>query len=274
MPINRLMSTLYSFGCSYTNLRWTPTWADWLSTAFCNFYNYGRSGAGNRYIFNQLMSVIHKHQVSKHDTVVIAWSTPLREDRYINGDWISLGNIYNQNYYPADWVKRYFDPFMGLMETINYADATVRILDSIGCKYYITWLMVPNKMHNIFSKIQSSSFVDFCDPDDLLKSHLNDVLSHDRVSKDDIFSFTETYEQTHNLSKSYHPEGTLDSHPTPLSAYMYTKDVLCPVLGIDNFDKLKNEHTLAAAWQQFLSLHPKIRLKHSVPDWPRVTQNF
>lgn len=265
------METLYTFGCSYTRNSW-PTWADWLSTTFYRFHNHGLAGSGNRYIFNQLIHAIHTCSIGKNDTVVIAWSTPVREDRYINGEWISPGNIYNQSFYPSDWVKKYFDPYMGLMETINYADASIRILENIGCRYYITWMMVPDNISPEVEINGASTFIDLCDPDHTLKPHLNYVLSHNKVAKNDIFTFARKYEIDNNLSHGcYHDNGTLDTnHPTPISAYMYTKNILCPVLGIDNFDITGKEYELATQWQKFMYTKPKNRNENMSPKWPQT----
>lgn len=265
------MYSLYTFGCSYTRHSW-PTWADWLATAFKNYHNYGIPGAGNRCIFNQLVSAVYENNISKSDTVVIAWSTPVREDRYIDGQWITPGNIYYQSYYPPDWVKKYFNPYMGLMETINYADAAIKILDGIGCNYYVTWMMIPNK---ISPEINGrSTFVDLCDPDNVLKPHLEQVLSNIKVSKDDIFSFTRKYERDNNLSHGcYNDTGIYDTnHPTPVSAYMYTKNKLCAALGIDNFDYLGKQYELAIKWQKFMYLKPINRSKNMQPEWPQILQ--
>jgi len=43
------MSRLFTFGCSYTNYRWS-TWADCLAPEFDYFENWGQSGGGNHYI--------------------------------------------------------------------------------------------------------------------------------------------------------------------------------------------------------------------------------
>jgi hypothetical protein len=46
-----VMSRLFTFGCSFTNYRWS-TWADCLAPEFDYFENWGQSGGGNHYIFN------------------------------------------------------------------------------------------------------------------------------------------------------------------------------------------------------------------------------
>ena len=49
---------IFTFGCSFTNYLWS-TWANILGYEFreAEFYNFGKSGAGNQYIFN--LSLIH-----------------------------------------------------------------------------------------------------------------------------------------------------------------------------------------------------------------------
>ena len=43
------MSRLFTFGCSFTNYRWS-SWADCLAPEFDYFENWGQAGGGNHYI--------------------------------------------------------------------------------------------------------------------------------------------------------------------------------------------------------------------------------
>ena len=64
------MNRLFTFGCSYTEFYW-PTWSDCLSPYFNETYNYGKCGAGNSYIFNQLASIVASNKLTEKDTVII-----------------------------------------------------------------------------------------------------------------------------------------------------------------------------------------------------------
>jgi hypothetical protein len=43
----------FSFGCSYTNHCWV-TWADFVGSNFDIYINFGRGGASNTFIMNQV----------------------------------------------------------------------------------------------------------------------------------------------------------------------------------------------------------------------------
>ena len=86
------MRRLYTFGCSFTNYRWS-TWADCLAPEFDEFKNWGQSGAGNPYIFNSIMEADQQYKFQETDTVIVCWTNVMREDRYVKDRWITLGNV-------------------------------------------------------------------------------------------------------------------------------------------------------------------------------------
>jgi len=102
------MSRLFTFGCSFTNYRWS-TWADCLAPEFDYFENWGQSGGGNLYIFNSLMEADQRHNFSIGDTVIVCWTNVMREDRYIIDRWQTLGNISTTPLYNPEYVKSHID---------------------------------------------------------------------------------------------------------------------------------------------------------------------
>lgn len=99
-----MMSRLFTFGCSFTNYRWS-TWADCLSPEFDYFENWGQSGAGNQYIFNSIMEADQHHHFGTEDTVVVCWTNVMREDRYIRDRWVTLGNIMTTPIFTKEFVS-------------------------------------------------------------------------------------------------------------------------------------------------------------------------
>lgn len=129
------MTRLFTFGCSFTNsIR--PTWADIVARQYREFQNWGQAGAGNSFIFYSLMECNKRNQITKDDVVMIMWSSIGREDRYVNGEWLTPGSIYNQTEYDADFVRKFTDPTGYLMRDAAHLAATRSILGSIGCRYY------------------------------------------------------------------------------------------------------------------------------------------
>ena len=101
------MSRLFTFGCSFTSCEW-PTWADIIGKEFDYYENWARSGMGNQYIFNRLIECHQRNHFTVNDTIMIMWSTVLREDRYIKEHgWVGTGNIWLTDTYPTAWKKKF-----------------------------------------------------------------------------------------------------------------------------------------------------------------------
>lgn len=137
----------FAFGCSFTAFVW-PTWADLVGTRFPNsYYNYGRSGAGNSYIFNRFIQAHQVHKFTKDDLVIVQLTSTLREDRYLNGHWVTKGNM--QNFYPREFIDKYFDDRGYLIRDIALVAAMQTILENIGCEYYFLSLDAFNTTSDI-----------------------------------------------------------------------------------------------------------------------------
>ena len=258
------MSRLFALGCSFTQFSLYPTWADLLSNhpKFDTYQNWGLPGLGNRGIFNRLNEVILKKDISKNDTVVIMWSTPVREDRLFYGKgWIACGNIYNQGTYPMEWVDKYFDPFMSLMETVNYVHAAQHMLDNIGCNWAMSWVGNPaestqDKNWAEFQSTPDKTIADLCDPDKKLTNFIEKINSHPRMISGDMDSYNKQITEDYNIPKlmTYQygfKETVFDGHPNSLVGYYFLKEKLLPVLGINDFDQDNRIFKLAETWAEY-----------------------
>lgn len=108
--INKPPKRFFAFGCSFTNYNWS-TWADIVAEELkVPYYNYGRGGAGNQYIFNTIMQADALYNFNEDDLVMICWTNIAREDRYTKGGWITPGNIFTQSQYDADFIKKWVEP--------------------------------------------------------------------------------------------------------------------------------------------------------------------
>ena len=256
---------LFTVGCSFTNHSY-PTWADFLSSEFDEYENWGQGGYGNRAIFNRLIEIIYKRNITAEDTIVVMWSTPVREDRwYKNGGWKALGNIYNQPFYPDEWVEKYFDPFMGMMETINYAFAAQQMLDNIGCKWTMAWSTNMDDIKTIGSaeNDKATNFLALCDPDYTLKKYVDIVNDHEKMVAMDLNTYYRSLCKQLNLPYQVISHDRVnnrtysDSHPNPVVGYYYAKNFICPKLGIHNFDSSNENLDLAHEWLSFLKEFPR-----------------
>ena len=119
---------LYAFGCSFTNYRWS-TWADCLAPEFDHFENWGQSGAGNEFIFNRVMEADQRREFNSGDTVIVCWTTATREDRYIDGRWHTLGNMYTCPIYNKDYLTNHVDEQGLLIKTLAYIKSVKILLE-------------------------------------------------------------------------------------------------------------------------------------------------
>ena len=129
------MKRLFTFGCSYTNYRWS-TWADCLSPEFDYFENWGQSGAGNHYIFNSVMEADQQHHFDSDDTVIVCWSTFLRDDRYVDRRWHTLGNMFNCPIYDPKYLKTHIDERGCMIRDFAYIKAVKVLLET---RPKLTW---------------------------------------------------------------------------------------------------------------------------------------
>jgi hypothetical protein len=123
------MGNLHTFGCSYTWFRY-PTYADYLAPYFDKHYNLGQPGGGNRGIFNKIVKHIIEDKIKYGDTVIIQWSSLIREDRIFNERWIAGGTITNSQYYDKEWIEKYYTPEQQTLELISYITTILPLLRS------------------------------------------------------------------------------------------------------------------------------------------------
>lgn len=128
------MRRLFTFGCSFTNYRWS-TWADCLAPEFDYFENWGQSGAGNHYIFNSVMECGQRNQFTTDDTVVVCWTTTTREDRYVQGRWHTLGNMFSCPIYNREYLSTHVDEHGLLIQTLAYVKAVKVLLETCGVQW-------------------------------------------------------------------------------------------------------------------------------------------
>lgn len=142
------MKRLYTFGCSFTRYDW-PTWADILGCEFDHYENWGLGGGGNHFIFNSLVECLIKNKMTHNDYIVVMWSSMLREDRYVNNQWLPLGNIFNSPVYDSDFIKKYADPKGYFLRDLAFIHAAAKILDYYKVPYIFTSMIPLNKLDEL-----------------------------------------------------------------------------------------------------------------------------
>lgn len=143
------MKRLFTFGCSFTNYRWS-TWADALAPEFDYFENWGQSGGGNHYIFNSVMECDQRHRFGDGDTVMVCWTNFLRDDRYVNGKWVTLGGIGWTPIYTKEFIADAVDNRGLYIRDLAFIKAAKTLLESRPKVDWHFFSMCPINFADIF----------------------------------------------------------------------------------------------------------------------------
>lgn len=126
----------FAFGCSMTRYYW-PTWADIIAHEIQDSYNYGQSGGGNLFIANQVTEASVRYKFGAEDLVIIMWSGISREDRWLNDQWLTPGNIYSQNYYDNNFIEKFADSKGYLIRDLGLIAMCKGYLDNLHIDYHM-----------------------------------------------------------------------------------------------------------------------------------------
>ena len=219
---------LFAFGCSFTNYAW-PMWPEILGYGLnIPVYNFGRSGAGNQYIFNILMQINALYNFTNDDLIIICWTNICRDDRYFNNEWVTPGNIFSNKFYDNSYIEKYVDPvgyYVRDYATIYAVDNFLKLKD-IDYKFFSmldvikqadqfkTLNFAKNNFLTNLEKIYKKSL-------DIIHPSFYEVLWNNNLENKKL------------KEKEIHPNFT-DLHPDPLESYEY----LIKSLNI-NFDSEK-----------------------------------
>jgi hypothetical protein len=200
----------FAFGCSMTSYGW-PTWADIISQEIPESYNYGQSGGGNLFIACQVTEASLRYGFTDTDLIMIMWSGVSREDRYVDKDWLTPGNIYTQNYYDDKFVKKYADPTGYLIRDLNLITLTVAMLENQGVSHCLL-NMAP------FDQLQSTTKQIGNDIDQILNLYKPTI---DKLLPDLLTLGLNGRWPQHPIRKD--GGQTADYHPSPSQHFAYLK---------------------------------------------------
>ena len=201
------MSRLFTFGCSFTNYRWS-TWADCLAPEFDYFENWGQAGGGNHYIFNSVMEADQRHQFGTGDTVIVCWTSLAREDRYVDGRWHTPGNAhFATNVFNKEYLKTHIDERGFLIRDLAYIKAVKTLLEN---RPGLTWRFL--SMVELMTRPW---------PDDDVSLH-RDVM---RLYSDVLDTILLGYDKT-VFAETGWPNRNGDPHPSPDEHLAYLDAVL------------------------------------------------
>lgn len=138
----------FTFGCSFTCYMW-PTWADVISKEMpdVEFYNFGVSGSGNTLISYRIAEANNRYKFTDTDLVMVMFTSYCREDRWIDSEkssainapgpgWLTVGNVFNNSYYPSSFVRDFADERGYLIRDAAVIDMTTKYLKTLPATSY------------------------------------------------------------------------------------------------------------------------------------------
>lgn len=215
---------LIVFGCSYTSYMW-PTWADILSKNMpqAEFYNFGKIGCGNLFISMRISEMSRRMNFNSDDLVIVMWTSMTREDRHIDGEWRSEGNIYNQSLYPRDFVRDFCQPDFFLIRDTSLMNITKGYLQTLPCKsiFLNAW---PWKSSDHIDSKTIDFYTDYIAND--IQFIYEDILN----TPIDLRSYVNTRlitEPNLNIGHKYINKGKMfdDHHPNPKLSGEYLQEI-------------------------------------------------
>ena len=257
---------LFTFGCSFTDYRW-DSWANILAYDLdCEFYNFGRSGAGNQYIASQLTQADNVYNFNKNDLVIVCWTNISREDRYnVEKGWLTPGNIYSQDEYDNSFVKKYAnDLHFGLRDfsTIKLVKGYLEnktnyhFLSMCNVSYHVNqWENSVDTTSDMFKELRIQYL-------DVLKSILPSFYTV--LWKDDID--IKWQKNRRELHKNYS-----DGHPTILEHFEYLKNTFNHDFNKRTYKIVKSKHK---EFVEFIrTAYAKTRKTQGIYQFPQSWQD-
>lgn len=207
----------FAFGCSFTKYKW-PTWADILGKSFDEYYNFAASGAGNFYIYSQVINALVEYEINENDLVIIMWSSFTREDRMKDGVWKMCGNVFRNENFDKEFLIKYADIDFYTRRDIWLIAGVNEILEKTKCKFLQTSILELDVVESFLGSVVKNNFFYKEENFLLFKKYVNRFLpSFQKVVPTWKFRFRSNF----------------DLHPTPLEHLTYLEKILLPEIDMD-----------------------------------------
>lgn len=141
------MNRLFTFGCSYTSYA-TVTYADILCHQYKFSKNFGQPGAGNVFINESFQRAFYEYGINSNDTVIIQWSSLLREDRFPAiptkvMEYHLGGQVDNNFHLPYNFDKTSFNPIQQLHLLLHNINLISNLQARVGFKLKFIYMFEP-----------------------------------------------------------------------------------------------------------------------------------
>lgn len=283
VPIpNTKPERLFTFGCSFTHYRWA-SWANILAYELgCEFYNFGKSGAGNSYIANQITQANNYFGFTKRDLIVVCWTNISREDRWTDATgWITPGNIYTQGEYDTKFIKQWANDIHFALRDFAAIDLVNKYLD---CETNYVFLSMCDITRHINQWENTDIHADtrLHSISNLYKNSLNKIQPsfYDTLWNGDINSkWKKDWKEIHPHFSDGHP--MIKEHLQYLQStfdYKFSKKTKNSVMQLDkewqnfirqgykNTKRTKGIHDMPQDWQETMFENFRLKRESPIPD--------
>lgn len=212
----------FAFGCSFTKHLW-PSWSDIiaLDLDIKDYFNYGRGGAGNQYIASTIIQAAIDHKITSEDLVIVCWTNVFRDDKWINGSWVTPGNIsaLDKNLSKENMSRT----LEYLIKDSSIIGLAMGFLKETGCQVH--HLSMCDLSHTLDQAQQDLSMAKWIDKED--EQHYNLIVEKFSPVYSKILpsfysvAFNNSYKQL--IECSY--KSSNDYHPTVLTHLSYVQKV-------------------------------------------------
>jgi adenylate kinase family enzyme len=249
--VDRSAQRLFTFGCSFTKYHWT-TWPEIVAYELnVPLYNYGRSGAGNQYIANMISQADAIHNFNENDLIMISWTNVCREDRYKNQNWITPGNIFSQNIYSNEYVKKWADPAGYILRDLCTIKFTINFLENKKCQFH---MMSMCDIVDTIDQGQAEILKNLSFKEEIIKMYKNEL---DQLHSDFYNVLWQNNPQTYKFPKDMKEISELfsDGHPTPIEHLEYLQNIFSNTFSEKTSDAVKEKYSFFIQSMKRLALH-------------------
>lgn len=209
---------LFTFGCSFTGGMW-PTYPHIIAQELnIPFWNYGRGGASNQYIFNTVMQADSFHQFTPDDLVIVTWTNFLRDDGFYEGYHLTRGNLGSSVL--GDRFKTVDDLIFFPYRDLATIKATDEFLEKRKTQYHFSSILKLEILDQWSIRNLFQSSMKHAKLYNLYRHYLNKILpSYATVLYKDDFS-NKFKQESETIAAKFK-----DGHPEPLEHLQYLESV-------------------------------------------------
>jgi len=246
---------IFAFGCSLTQYFY-PTWADIVLAHYQELgyetFNWGKSGAGNQYIFTKIFEANTLHKFTSDDIVLVQWTSMFREDRYHEDNgWYCPGGFDMARLKTSKFSLNNFD-YEDELQWADFLHCTMRdcamissarlALQATGCKVLFTGFRKFTETYEVYDEFKENTLLTIDNLGKILSVYENNIkLDVEPILNALNFSTTDEFfasrpKSIPDVGEKYNSHLLPETHPLPNEHKKYVEQHVLPYLGVDHLN--------------------------------------